>query len=276
MSRFRVRPKAYEITLGATTVVVSPEVKTSLSGCGRSAATRSAWDELLGKKLHCDRVVGNRKFELSSASEILALRKQLEKLNPAAKARAKAREAAAAKRYAAWNKQHEAKQRRAEQARVRAERGFLKENPLPAGLLPADIADPGYDSRVQDETLGKAIQGHWSSGTDRFEVWYTERFGWVVPTLVIRDVPGYRARRQVPDGTVRRSYAVVLRDGSLVRCGMGPHVLKSLTVYLRKGSVKRLRPIIARIHDGAVKASVARDELSTRRMTGRRRWGGGF
>lgn len=128
----------------------------------------------------------------------------------------------------------------------------IKEHPLPEGVLKSDLtAEADYDN-------SRADQLQESVGTSaRFELWYIERLGWCVPTLSINN-------RMRADS--HRTYGVCLKDGSLVTMGQGPHVLAKLEVMVNKGNAQRLGAIIDRIAQGAVKAHVCRDRISTRRV----------
>jgi hypothetical protein len=85
-------------------------------------------------------------------------------------------------------------------------------------------------------------------------------FGWVVPTLVIRQ-PG---RRSSLSAQAPRTYATTL-DGKPCRVGLGPHVEARVTVYVREGRKAALQRYVDLQRSGAVQAHEIRDRISTRR-----------
>jgi hypothetical protein len=93
---------------------------------------------------------------------------------------------------------------------------------------------------------------------------YTERFGWVMAVLLIS-----RAGRQSRSDAVDRTYAIGVRDGSMCRVGLGPHVLATLTLYAHAIRAERLAGLLALHKEGEVKAHEKRDTISTRRLNGR-------
>ena len=61
-----------------------------------------------------------------------------------------------------------------------------------------------------------------------------------------------------------RTYAVTL-EGQPVRIGKGPHILRTVTVYVRKNRVEALQKYLDLKNNGEVKAGEIRDSISTRR-----------
>lgn len=118
---------------------------------------------------------------------------------------------------------------------------------LPPGITTADTKFASYDQQknvpYDDRT---------------FELWYTTSFGWCIPTLFI----GKGAR-----GTPDRTYATTL-DGKPVRIGRGPHVLKTVTIYVRASRVEALQKFLELRRNGAAKAGEIRDRISSRRAQG--------
>jgi hypothetical protein len=107
-----------------------------------------------------------------------------------------------------------------------------------------------------------------------FELFYTERFGWVIPCLHISNATRLqRARGAATD----RSYAIGVNDHKLVSVGKGLHVKRVVTVHVRAKREAALLPFIALRREGLEKASEYRDQLSSRRMQSRSRsfsmWG---
>ncbi len=131
--------------------------------------------------------------------------------------------------------------------------------PLPPEVKDKDLKYPSYKSKV------KRI---WDSD---FELWYTERFGWCIPTLAIS-----KARRG--SGYQDRTYGISL-SGETVTMGKGPHVLRTVAVYVTESNVKRLQKFISLKESGTGKAGDIRDRISTRRantMARRNPFGGGL
>lgn len=124
---------------------------------------------------------------------------------------------------------------------------------LPAGIIKSDLHYPKYTS---EDALVKDYD------RQSFEIWYTERMGWCVPTLLIS-----RAGRRSAPGASDRTYATTL-DGSVVRIGLGPHVLAKHTVYVRASRESALEKFLALRDKGASDANQIRDRISTRRAQG--------
>lgn len=124
--------------------------------------------------------------------------------------------------------------------------------PLPKGILKGDLERPKYDAA---DGQAYKTDGSWSPLT--FELWFTSAAGWVIPTLLIS-----RARRgsDVPD----RYYAVDML-GKTWTVGRGPHVLKTVTVYVRKSRVDALKSFLDLKDSGNGNANMIRDRISTRR-----------
>lgn len=112
---------------------------------------------------------------------------------------------------------------------------------LPAGIKETDLT---YSWRSKDKLV------------DRFDMYYTERFGWVIPTLFIRKTR--RADR------ADRTYATTL-DGKQCTVGLGPHVLRQVSVYVTEKRSKALQPFLDLKQKGAVDSNSIRDRISTRR-----------
>ena len=131
-----------------------------------------------------------------------------------------------------------------------------KEIPLPKEVKVSDLKYPSWKSKVK-HLYDKD-----------FELWYTERFGWCIPTLFIS-----RARRG--SGMQDRTYGVSL-SGETVTMGKGPHVLKTVNVYVTEKNLSRLQTLVDLKESGMGKAGNIRDTISTRRantMARRAQWG---
>jgi len=133
------------------------------------------------------------------------------------------------------------------EALLKLDGSSIAKHKLPAGVTDADFVYP---------TAGHDYDSD-------FELWYTERFGWCIPTLLI-------GKRRGAD--TRRTYAVRVSTGELVRIGQGPHVLETLKVYGRKTKSKAMKALLDIKAKGEVKAHDTRDRISTRRARGRRYW----
>lgn len=253
----RAHPKAYQVKFGKLAVCLSPEAFHKLR---RDDATSYAME-----KADCERIVGNRKFELSPSAAVSEFSAALKKANPGLKAAYDKRQAIEERRWAAYQKKEKA--RRAEEERKKAaERAeFFKAHPLPKGIEAGDLADPGYEGAKKSPALSLALRGD-DYGDSSFEIWYTARFGWVAPTLLIRQAT-WRNK-----GASNRTYAVALSNGALCRVGFGPHVLKQLKVYITPENIDRLeRDVVEILGKGAVAANECRDRISTRRALSSRR-----
>jgi hypothetical protein len=118
---------------------------------------------------------------------------------------------------------------------------------LPKGVKDEDLEYPSFKSKRRVvETL---------------KLHYTERFGWCVATLSIRRATGRRA------GTQDRTYAYTL-DGKVVRVGLGPHVLRTVDVYVTEKALGRLQYLLDLAQQGEAKAGDIRDRISSRRAQG--------
>lgn len=125
--------------------------------------------------------------------------------------------------------------------------------PLPAGILISDIQ---CSKNTADWIYGE---------NGNFELWYTERFGWCIPTLHIRN-PGRRHMSGVP----ARTYGITIADKNLdghqvVTMGLGPHVKARHTVYVTKSRAEALQKFLDIRMEGLEKAGSIRDRISTRR-----------
>jgi hypothetical protein len=121
---------------------------------------------------------------------------------------------------------------------------------LPKQVRESDLKSPSYKSKVKR---------HWDKD---FDLHYTERFGWVVPTLLISRASGRRS------GYQDRTYATSM-DGVNCRVGLGPHIKRTVHVYVTDKNLERLQPILDIRSTGAEAANDKRDHISTRRMNSR-------
>lgn len=118
---------------------------------------------------------------------------------------------------------------------------------LPTGIKESDLKYPkNYKIRV----------------VEHLELYYVKAFGWCIATLHIRNA-GTRNTNRDP-----RTYAVRVDTGECVRVGLGPHVLKRITVYATEKRLKDLQKFIDLKNSGEVTANEIRDRISTRRAQG--------
>jgi hypothetical protein len=132
---------------------------------------------------------------------------------------------------------------------------------LPDEVRETDLKYPSWESTKNNEDNRVVSQ---------FEMWYTERFGWCIPTLFIS-----RARRG--SNMNDRTYGIAINTNGVVTMGKGPHVLRTVTVYVRKGRVEALKKFTDLKTKGEGDAGQIRDRISTRRantMLRRNSYGG--
>lgn len=96
-----------------------------------------------------------------------------------------------------------------------------------------------------------------------FELWYSDRMGWCIPTLPI----GGRTQ----PGLAPRTYGIRVEDKSLVSMGGGPHVRAQVPIYVTTKNQARLQWLLDLKQLGMEKAGEYRDTLSTRRAQTRGR-----
>jgi hypothetical protein len=125
---------------------------------------------------------------------------------------------------------------------------------LPKGMVAGDLQSPPWNEAMRDIPY-----------EDRqFEMWYTTGFGWCIPTLSISS-SGYRSGRT---GSQRRTYAVTVDGGKVVRIGAGPHVLEIVLVHNRPSRRAALQPFLDLRTKGSADAGQVRDRISSRRVQG--------
>jgi len=131
----------------------------------------------------------------------------------------------------------------------------MDEKTLPAPVIASDLKRPADYQLMARESYNDP---HYTAcgGEVSFEIWYTNRFGWCIPTLQIAN-----ARH---GAATRRTYGVTLK-GDLIRMGQGPHVKAVHTVYVKKSRLEALKPLLDVMLVGSEKAGDCRDRISTRR-----------
>lgn len=120
-------------------------------------------------------------------------------------------------------------------------------NDLPPKVLVADTKYPDYQ---KEERLQEELTFYKTSG-----------FGWVLRTLFISRSPN----RNYPD----RYYGIAVDDGRSVRVGGGPHILATVTVYVKEGiRAEALKCYLELLNAGTINAGEIWDRISTRRARG--------
>jgi hypothetical protein len=133
---------------------------------------------------------------------------------------------------------------------------------LPPGITAADLKFPSYEDRA-DRLDDQGDHG-------QLTFYNTTGFGWCIATLLINRASS-RSRHQSA-----RTYAVRVSDGAGVRIGTGPHVLNTVTVYLRKSRLAVLQKYIDLYQKGAIQANTTRDRISSRRAEGIQKRAAGY
>ena len=118
---------------------------------------------------------------------------------------------------------------------------------LPTGITAKDLTYPKWKL---NDTANRVV--------DQFELWYTERFGWCIPTLLIRRAGRFSSQSS------DRTYATTM-DGDPIRMGLGPHVKAQVTVYVRESRKADLQRFLDLKTNGEATAGDIRDRISTRR-----------
>ncbi|WP_166297120.1 hypothetical protein [Bradyrhizobium sp. 2S1] len=124
---------------------------------------------------------------------------------------------------------------------------------LPLGLKAADLAYPKRPKKYDWRKPQPFDVLH------TFTLYETERLGWIITTLHIRN-PGSRHRSDAQ----ARTYGVTA-EGQVVRVGLGPHVKRTLTVYVTRARAEALQKLVDLHERGLADAGSIRDRISTRR-----------
>ncbi|SHG89211.1 hypothetical protein [Bradyrhizobium erythrophlei] len=127
---------------------------------------------------------------------------------------------------------------------------------LPFGLKETDTAYPKHPKKYDWRKPQPFDVLH------TLTLYETERFGWVVTTLHIRN-PGSRHRT----GAQARTYGVNA-EGQVVTVGLGPHVKRTLTVYVTRARADALKTLTDLHERGLADAGSIRDRISSRRAQG--------
>jgi hypothetical protein len=135
--------------------------------------------------------------------------------------------------------------------------------PLPSPVIAADLQRPDYNKPDvwASESYDKPTYTQYG-GQISFELWYTERFGWCIPTLGIR---GISSRGRAAGVQTARTYGIAIKGEGAVSMGHGPHVKATHTVYVKKDRFDALKPLLDLMIKGQEKAGEIRDQRSSRR-----------
>ncbi len=129
---------------------------------------------------------------------------------------------------------------------------------LPKDIKGTDLAYPKVDHTRKHPGAYYAER----RVVDTIEFYRTERFGWVICTLHIRNA----SRRQVARGVdTARFYAIAVADGQVCTVGLGPHVTDRFTLYVTAARKEALGKYLQLRDQGQGRAGDIRDRISTRR-----------
>lgn len=135
------------------------------------------------------------------------------------------------------------------------------DTPLPEGITRKDLEYPKVKRDKKFRVLNPAEELVRDAGEyGQLTFYETAGFGWCLATLGI-------ARARSP-GKTDRTYAVRVSDGGSVRIGAGPHVTRTIKVYVRRGRLTALKKYVEMFQSGQVQANSIRDRISSRRAEG--------
>lgn len=134
--------------------------------------------------------------------------------------------------------------------------GATKTHPLPSYIQEKDLAFDYKKDKRPKEGFGYGP----NDVPYQFTLHLTERFGWVVTTLLIR-----KAGRRHASGAQDRTYAWSLDNEKPCRVGLGPHILRTVRVEVKVGNAKRLQPLFDQYEKGMIATGNWRDRRSTGR-----------
>ena len=139
---------------------------------------------------------------------------------------------------------------------------------LPKGILKSDLSRPEYDPKDKIASGKNGSKYEWHT----YQLYFTERFGWVVCTLQIspgkRGQPArYYARTlgRMPVDGLSYSEKKDREAGQQCRVGQGPHVKQEVTVYVKQSRLESLQWLIDEYNKGMESAGDTRDRISTKR-----------
>lgn len=133
---------------------------------------------------------------------------------------------------------------------------------LPAPVQADDLRQPSYQ-KEEHLPWSDLDAMHLPGGT--LTLYKVKGRGWVVCTLPISKA----SRRQAAAGVgTDRTYAIGLDKREVCTVGGGPHVEATVTVWVSKANLERLRPLIDLHTEGLTLAGQIRDRTSSRRAQG--------
>jgi len=238
MARKYKSPIGYKVRIGRTVITVSPDQFEAIKG--------HAKDYWFGDVADYDLIYeSGTELKFSDGAKIKAFVKLIPPV---------------VKKLMQKQKQEDARYDKQQKARAAAEKksmaASIKKYPLPEVITIDDLVRGGKRLDYSDPSM-KQLHTVVANGWDCFEIWYTERFGWVVPSLVIN--------AKDRNGTYR-TYATIIKTGELCRVGHGPHVLATFKVYINKKNHKRIfKKYMDILTKGAQIAHDCRDRISTKR-----------
>jgi hypothetical protein len=137
-----------------------------------------------------------------------------------------------------------------------------KARTYPAGIKVSDTKYPMFPKSLERGTQEAEAWYDRNRTVETLSFYRTERFGWVIQTLHIRNA----SRRQRNAGMdTSRSYAISM-DGTMCRVGLGPHVAEKFMLYVTKERLAALQKYLDLYNKGMGAANEIRDVRSTRMM----------
>lgn len=131
---------------------------------------------------------------------------------------------------------------------------------LPEGVTAEDLKYPDTWDRKTNKPTPKSEHTVRELGDHgQLSFYHVTSLGWCIATLPIAG----SVRGQPP-----RTYAIRVDDGSTVRIGQGPHVTRTVTVYIRASRAEALKKFTDLYASGAVRSNEIRDRISSRRAQG--------
>lgn len=120
----------------------------------------------------------------------------------------------------------------------------------PKGIKESDTVWPKYNKKT------------YTPVKQTYEFYKTERFGWVMLVLHIRNASSNQKARGID---TQRSYAICIESGKICTVGLGPHVKEKFTLHVTEKNEERLEEYIKLFCEGSETANSIRDRISSRR-----------
>ena len=128
---------------------------------------------------------------------------------------------------------------------------------LPKGIKASDLVYPSWKSKNKIVYEG--------DHRGQLTLHYVANRGWVIATLPISNA-------RAGSGYEGRTYAIEINkkndwtdEHQIVTVGKGPHITKTVTVYVTTKRKEALQPFVDIFNKGLVSAGNIRDRISTRR-----------